>query len=223
MSKTWDPQVFSDSPIYAFDLQVMIGDVIDYLDFSEAHIEWQLRLKLQEINRRDNVEDLPSGYREHLVENAEFRFGVSLPLRIRYSALISLVTSVEWSIRHLVKHLDVPLCGRTKGENKTVREMKSLEARTDMQRDKDIQIFKDLVHVRHCIVHSAGLIKDDKNSAKTVTSVERLDGFSLENWHFFGTHVCIGKGSLNPYAERLKQLVVEFHKVGSRLSTDWLE
>ena len=39
----------------------MIGDVIDYLDFSDAHIEWQLRLKLQEINRRDNVEDLPSG------------------------------------------------------------------------------------------------------------------------------------------------------------------
>lgn len=107
MSKTWDPQRFLNSPIYAFDFQVMIGDVIDYLDFSETHIEWQLRLKLQEIRRRDKVEDFPPEYRQHLVENAEFRFGVSLPLRVRYSALISLVTSVEWSIGHLVKHLDV--------------------------------------------------------------------------------------------------------------------
>ena len=219
MPETWDPQGFLDSPIYAFDFQVMIGDVIDYLEFFEAHIERQLRLKLQEIKRRDKVEDLLPGYMEHLVENAEFRFGVSLPLRIRYSSLISLVTSIEWSIRHLLKHLDVPSSGGDKRENKTVREMKSLQQRTDTQRHEDIQIFSDLVQVRNCIAHGAGLIKDDKNSARTVASVERLDGFSLEKRHFLGTHIWIEKGSLNPYAERLKQLVVEYHKAGSRLST----
>lgn len=99
--------------------------------------------------------------------------------------------------------------------------MKSLQALTDIQRNEDIRIFEDLVRVRNCITHSAGLIKDDKYSEQTVESVQRLDGFSLDNWHFIGTHVCIGGGSLNPYAEMLKQLVVELHKGGSRQSTDW--
>ena len=197
----------------------MIGDVIDYLDFSETHIEWQLRLKLQEIRRRDKVEDFPPGYRQHLVENAEFRFGASLPLRVRYSALISLVTSVEWSIGHLVKHLDVSV-PKTKNENETIRSMKSLQDLTDLQRNEDIRTFEDLVRVRNCIAHSAGLIEDDKYPEQVAESVQRLDGFSLENWHFIGPHVCIGRGSLNPYAEMLKQLVVELHKGGNRQSTE---
>ena len=54
------------------------------------------------------------GYREHLEENAEFRFRVSLPLRVRYAAATSLVTSVEWSIRHLVNHRSVLVPSRPK-------------------------------------------------------------------------------------------------------------
>ena len=180
MSKTWDPQRILNSPIYAFDFQIMIGDVIDYLDFSETHIERQLRLELQEIHRRDKVEDLPPRYRAHLVENAEFRFGVSLPLRVRYSALISLITSVEWSIRHLVKHLHVSVQQCPKNENETIRSMKSLQTLTGVQRNEDIRTFKDLVRVRNCITHSAGLIKDDKYSEQIVESVQRLDGFLLD-------------------------------------------
>lgn len=220
MSTTWDPQTFLESPIYAFDFQVMIGDVIDYLDFSDDHIEWQLRLKLQEINRRHKIEGLPQGYREHLVENAKFRFGVTLPLRIRYSALVSLVTSVEWSIQHLVKHLDVSVPTRPKYENKTIRELEGLQASTGMRLSEDgITILRDFVQVRNCIVHNAGLIKGDKYSEKVAASVKRLDGFLLKNLHFLGTHVWIEKGSLNPYAERLKQVVVELHKAGHSQST----
>ena len=37
--------------IHAYDFQVMIGDIQDYLDLSERTIEWQLRSELQSIRR----------------------------------------------------------------------------------------------------------------------------------------------------------------------------
>ena len=92
-----------NEPIYAFDFQFMIGDVQDYLDFSENNIEWQCQAELQTISRRAETEAFPHRYREHLEANAEHRFKVSLPLRIRYGALLALVTAVEWSVKLLVQ------------------------------------------------------------------------------------------------------------------------
>ena len=101
-----------NEPIYAFDFQFMIGDVQDYLDFSENNIEWQYRSELQSIRRRAEAGDFegtPHGYREHLETNAEHRFKVSLPLRIRYGALLALATAVEWSVTYLAQHLIEPV------------------------------------------------------------------------------------------------------------------
>ena len=207
----WDPHKFLHTPIYAFDFQCMIGDLIDFLEFSEANIELQLRRELQQIKTRDVF---PTEYREHLVENAEYRFCVSLPLRVRYAAATSLVTSVEWSIRHLEKHLSVSMPSRPKKINRTIHAMRQLQTVTDVKCEEEIQTLEDLIHIRNCIAHSAGLIKGDKNSEKIFASVGRLNGFSLDNWNFLGKHVCINKGALNPYAEKMKQLVVELHKFG---------
>ena len=124
MSDTWDPHKFLHTPIHAYNFQCMIGDLIDFLEFSEANIEWQHRRELQEIKRREVIESFPMGYREHLEENAEFRFRVSLPLQVRYAAVISLVTSVEWSIENLAKNARVKVSRQTKSENKTIRVIK---------------------------------------------------------------------------------------------------
>src|SRR5690348_8496849 len=94
---------------YATDFQYFIGDVEDFLDFSESNIEWQYRAELQRIAREAASADWPDGYREHLEGNAEHRFKVSLPLRVRYAAVIALVTAVEWSVDYLAKRLKVPL------------------------------------------------------------------------------------------------------------------
>ena len=206
-----DPHKFLHMPIYAFDFQCMIGDLIDFLEFSEANIELLLRRELQQIKTRDVF---PTEYREQLVENTEYRFCVSLPLRVRYAAAISLVTSVEWSIRCLVKHLGVSESSQPKKENSTIHAIRQVQLDIDVKCEEEIQILEDLIHIRNCIAHSAGLIKDDKNSEKIVASVGRLNGFSLDNWNFLGKHVCIKKGALNPYAEKMKQLVVELHKFG---------
>ncbi|MBX9636241.1 MAG: hypothetical protein K2Q45_01665 [Nitrosomonas sp.] len=40
----------------------------------------------------------------------------------------------------------------------------------------------------------------------------RLHGFSLENWHIFGNHVCIERGALNPYIDLMEKLVIDLHR-----------
>jgi hypothetical protein len=99
----FDPKKFLDTPIYAFDFQFMIGDVKDFLEFSESNIDWQCRRELQAIAHRNDLDDFPQGYRENLESGAEHRFKVSLPLRVRYGALLALTTSVEWSV--ILQHL----------------------------------------------------------------------------------------------------------------------
>ena len=203
-----------DEPIYAFDFQYMIGDVQDYLDFSENNIEWQYRTELQTIRRRAETENFPRGYREHLEANAEHRFKISLPLRIRYGALLALVTAVEWSVRLLVQSAAKPI-NKPRGlkENETVHDLKSLNERAGLKRVEAIIDFEALIRVRNCIAHSAGLERDYKYREDLLASIQRLKGFSLENWNFCGCHVAIEKDALDAYIEEMKLLIVDLHKV----------
>ncbi len=202
-----------NEPIYAFDFQFMIGDVQDYLDFSENNIEWRYRTELQSIRRRNETEDFPPGYLEHLETNAEHRFKVSLPLRIRYGAILALTTAVEWSVTYLVQRAVEPI-GKTPDEkNETVYALEILNERTGLKRNETIKDFEALVRVRNCIAHSAGFERGYKHRNQLPRAIQRLKGFSLANWHFFGSHVAIEKGALDTYIGEMKHLIVDLHKV----------
>lgn len=205
-----------NEPIYAFDFQFMIGDVQDYLDFSENNIEWQYRSELQAIKLRaeaGDFEGIPHGYRQHLETNAEYRFRVSLPLRIRYGALLALATAVEWSVTYLADNLVTPLETVPTGKNRTIHALEALNERTGLGCDGPIKDLEALVWVRNCVAHSAGLERDYKYRDKLPEAVERLSGFSLANWQFLGSHVAIEKGALDGYIQEMKHFVVDLHKV----------
>jgi len=201
-------------PIYAFDFQSMIGDVADFLDFSESNIEWQYRRELQRIRRRAEAEELPPGYREHLETNAEHRFKISLPLRIRYGVVIALATSVEWSIGFVVSRLRELLPEKPRGRNLTVHALFELQRRTGVGRTDSVHDYESLVWIRNCIAHSAGIEEhyNYKFRGELAAAVGRLNGFTLDNWHFFRKHICIERGALNPYIEGMRDLVVALHK-----------
>ena len=46
----------------------MIGDIADFLDFSEINLELKYRQELQDIRKIDENGELASEYREHLEE-----------------------------------------------------------------------------------------------------------------------------------------------------------
>lgn len=207
-------------PIYAWDFQYMIGDVEDFLDFSESNIAWQHRRELQDINRRAEIEAFPEGYKEHLQTNAEHRFKVSLPLRVRYGAVIALTTSVEWSVSFLVKRLKVQLSEKPKGRNETVHALFELQQRTGIGGVDAVRDYEAIVQVRNCIAHSSGIEERYQFRDQLAVAVDRLAGFSLGQWHFFGRHVCIDKGALNRYVQQIEELMIALHKAA--YEQDWL-
>jgi hypothetical protein len=192
----------------------MIGDVKDYLEFSEMNIDWQYRRELQAIRRiAERAEtELEQSYTDHLGTNAEHRFMVSLPLRVRYGAVVALTTSVEWSVRYLVERLQQPLSQPAQSRNGTVHALFELDARAKMGKTEGVRDYEALVHVRNCIAHNAGIEKDYRFRQHLPTAIGRLAGFSLGSWHLFGKHVCIDRGALNPFIDAMGELVVELHK-----------
>lgn len=207
----FDPQKFLEAPIEAFDFQFMIGDVKDLLEFSESNIDWQYRRELQAIAHREDVCDFPLGYRDHLEQNAEHRFKVSLPLRVRYGALLAFTTSVEWAVGLLNKYAVSPVPDFRDGANLTVKILREFAALACVDGAAVIDDFEALVQVRNCVVHSAGLVETYRHKHDLPAAVSRLDGITLANWHFFGDQVCIERGALEPHMDRAARLVVDLH------------
>lgn len=209
----FDLQKFLDTPIEAFDFQFMIGDVKDFLEFSESNIDWQYRRELQAIGHRKDVDDFPHGYRDHLEQNAEHRFRVSLPLRVRYGALLAFTTSVEWAVGYLNRCAFSPVPDVRDGTNLTVKTLREFAARAGVDDVTVIDDYEALVQIRNCVAHSAGVVETYRFKNDLPAAVSRLNGVTLANWHFFGDQICIERGALEPHIDRAAELVVSLHSV----------
>lgn len=208
----FDPKTFLNTPIYAFDFQFMIGDLGDFLDFSERNIEWQHRRELRSISRQMEVDDLPIGYREHQEQIVNHRFCVSLPLRVRYSAVLTLTTSVEWAIKLLHSGGRAPVAEKP-GMNDTVNILQALSARAGLCVQPAIDDYKALVNVRNCIIHSAGIVETYRFKESLPADIDRLHGFGIANSHFMGDQVSIDRHALAPYIGEMGKLVVDLHRM----------
>ena len=207
----FDFQKFLDTPIEAFDFQFMIGDVKDFLEFSESNIDWQYRRELQAIAQRKDVDDFPPSHGVHLEQNAEHRFKVSLPLRVRYGALLAFTTSVEWAVSYLNKCAVSPVPDVRDGTNLTVKTLRDFAARACVDAEAVIDDYEALVQIRNCIAHSAGIVDTYRFKSDLPAATSRIDGVTLANWHFFGDQICIERGALEPHIDRAAELVVTLH------------
>ena len=206
-----------NEPIYAFDFGFMIGGIQGFLEFSEANVEWQHHRERRSIQQRadsgewDLRDELHNSYLAHLLENAEHWFTVGLPLQIRYGALLSLTTVVEWSTKHLSGRLIQSIGSESPG-NPTVHRLRCLDAQTGQGKADSIDNYKALVEVRHCIVHAAGLEIDYNRKEELGEALDRLEGFYLDKRHFYGKHVYIERGALEPCIDEIRNTVVELHR-----------
>lgn len=207
----FDFNTWLDTPLNAFDFRTMIGDVKDFLEFSELNLDWQFRRELQMISA-SNAEDYEPGERDALQESVEHRFQVSLPLKVRYGALISFITSVEWAMQILTeKAINKPPKPPVQ-RNITVHRLAELGSYAGLDVNRPVADFEALVIVRNCIVHSAGIEEQYKYRDSLAAAIDRLDGFSIDQWHFFGKHICISRCALEPYIENMTQVFVEIHR-----------
>ena len=120
-----------DVTLAALEFKFMISDVKDFLEFSEENIAWQYRRELQSIALQTNL-DNDSQERLELEQSAEHRFKVSLPLRVRYSGLLSFVTSVEWSVKYLNGKTLEPIEKRGDKAKSTVKLLQALSEKAGL-------------------------------------------------------------------------------------------
>ncbi|HNY39891.1 MAG TPA: hypothetical protein PKJ41_05835 [Bryobacteraceae bacterium] len=207
----FDPHEFLHRTYYSLDFQILAGDLVDFLETAERGLDIRYHENRARIETSSSDVDVP-GYREHLLENLEHRFKISLPLRVRYGALIGFTTAVEWAAVTLNSALKDPIEPPTKRTKDIVRILSRLDEKIGLGCEKVIGNFTVLTHVRNCIAHAAGLIQDYEFGEELEKEIVRLNGILVGRWHVLGKHICIQRGALNPYFKSIGEFVVDLNR-----------
>lgn len=203
----FDPHEFLNRKHFAFSFGALIGDVEDFLEFSENNIEWQHRSAIQAIHRTPDLDGWPDGYLEHLLSNAEHRFTTSLPMRLRYASLVALVTTVEWEAKVLCDFSAFPMPSKPTRVNKAVHILRTFESQLALGASATIDDYERIVYVRNVVAHNTGIVPGCDFEAQLRAAVPRLSGFSITDWHFAGESVKIDRGALQPYIRTMAGLL----------------
>jgi hypothetical protein len=192
---------------FALSFRALIGDVEDFLEFSETSIESQRQAVLEAIHKIGDPDTFPDGYLEHLLANAEHRFAVSLPIRLRYAALVSLVTTVEWEGRMLRDYALFKIGDRPPGMNEAVHILRRYDAELSLGARTTIGDYERLVHIRNVVAHNAGFVPGYQFESQVREALALLNGFGLEDRIFVGECVKIERGALDPYIRAMSCLM----------------
>lgn len=189
--------------IYSWDVSSLLRGVADFLEFSEGNLYWQRRRELKKAEEdaaslKFEPQDaylLPQA-RAQIIEGAEYRFDFALSQSVRYAGLVAYVTCVEWCSRLFSARLSISLPKRPNGKNEAVHVFEHLNECVGQRFTSEIEEFKEVVTIRNCVVHSAGLVKGDKHEGELRRVLSTVPGFGISTEGFLGDSVHIKKGTV---------------------------
>jgi hypothetical protein len=223
MATQFDIEKLLDKTFFGFDILAMLGDIEDFLEFSEANIEWQMKRELRRAAVEAAVgefedERTAAQYKEQMLESVEYRFGINLAQRVRYSGLVSLITTVEWVLLALKGRVTFPVPARPRGTNEAVHLLVTFNKQASLNLSREIGLLESLVHVRNCVVHAAGLLNAYQFENELRASVQTLDGVRVSSMKFLGESIEIDQGCLQRILEDMKlwlpRMEESMHKQG---------
>ncbi|ALE55202.1 MULTISPECIES: hypothetical protein [Paraburkholderia] len=196
-----------DEPIYSWDVCNLLSGTVDFLAFSESNLVWQRRRELQRARERANAlefepEDghlLPQA-REQIIESAELRFDIGLSQSVRYAGLISFVTAVEWCMCLFAKRLSSPLPVKPKGESEVVHTLNHLDGKVRYRLTGEVQTLREIVIIRNCIVHAAGVIRSYRYEEGVRKALASLNGFRVFDDPILGEMVHVDEHAVDALA-----------------------
>jgi hypothetical protein len=204
-----------EGPWFAIDHMAVFGDIQQFLEFAESNIGPQKAAELKRIDDEGpefDDESASDSFRQHQLENANFRFDVALPMRIRYAALMSFIGTVEWSMKVMTPKFTVPKKPHQVSE--TVHLVREFAARCGMSIAFEIDQLEFLTWIRNAITHNAGLLKGAQRAAQIRAGMATYaPGFKLSDWHFIGETVEIERGALDPIIEHWSEVIHELHTI----------
>lgn len=208
-----------NQPMYTWDINTMLSGVVDYLEFSEKNLSWQRRREMKYAKEEgdkaifeEKDAHLAPSYRSQLIEAVEYRFDVTLSQTVRYGGLTAFITTIELCAETFYKNLNKNYPKAPKGENKNVYLLTKLIADCGANYNNEIEDIKNLVYVRHCVAHAAGLLDRYKFKDQIIDIIETLDGFSVWNDNYLGSSVHIDIGSVEKYAEHATLWVPDLYE-----------
>lgn len=186
---------------FCIDTLTMLGDVEDFIEFSESNIGWQKHRELRRAEQECNAADfddphLEAQYRDQTVEGVEYRFEISLKQRVRYAALIALITTIEWVLLALKKRAAFKFPKKPVKKNGAVHALSIFNEKTSASLEKNIQFLESLSQVRNCIVHAAGLLESYQYESELRQRLVGLSGVKISNLNFLGDSIEIEAGFL---------------------------
>jgi len=193
--------------IYSWDVSSLLSGVVDFLEFSEGNLSWQRRRDLRRAENEAAALDfepqdahlLPRA-RDQIIEGAKYRFDFGLSQSVRYAGLVAYVTCVEWCSRLFTARLAQSLPKRPNGKNDAVHVLENLNERVGQRFMHEIEIFRQIVSVRNCVVHSSGLVKGDKHEVEVRKTLTTVPGFCISKEGFLGDSVYIEEGTIEGLA-----------------------
>jgi hypothetical protein len=191
-----------DQTLFGIDTLTMLGDVEDFIAFSEINIDWQKHRELRRAEKEcDDAEfddaQLKASYRDQRLEGVEFRFEASLKQRVRYSALITLITTIEWTLLALKNRSAFSFPKKPNKKNEVVHVLSVLNQKTASALDREIQLLEVLVQVRNCIVHAAGLLASYQHESEVRRGLALLTGIRVSKLSCLGDGIEIEAGFLD--------------------------
>ena len=223
MGTTLDLDSLLDQTFYGLDTLSMLGDVEDFLEFSQSNIGWQKHRELQRAQKEcdDMGFDDPQSevqYRDHMLEGVEYRFEVSLTQRVRYAALIALITTIEWVLLALKKRatFDFPeQSKKRKKQNEAVYILTVFNDKTKLGLESKIQFLEYLIYTRNCIVHAAGLLDSYEHGEELRNNIVAMPGLRISDIHFLGDGIEIESGFLEDFIKDVRLWLPTIERVGT--------
>jgi hypothetical protein len=211
MNTLFDMEAFLNQTFYGLNTLTMLGDVEDFIEFSEGNIDRQKAEEFRRTTREcDALEfDDPhfaAQYRDQKFEGVEYRFEVSLKQKFRYAALTTLITSIEWTLLALKKRASFEFPKKKKSDktNEMVRILRVFNEKASLSLEPQVQSLERLVHVRNCIAHAAGLLGSYQYELELRESLKSVSGIKVSSINFLGESIEVEPGFLKGVVEDAK-------------------
>lgn len=200
-SKQLDLTTLLDQTIFGLDTLSMLGDVEDFIEFSESNIGWQKHRELRRAEQECNDTEFDDPqfefqYRDQMLEGVEYRFEVSLKQRIRYAALIALITTIEWVLLALKERTSFKFPNKPKRMNEAIHALTVFNEKTGLGLEHKILLLEALIQIRNCIVHAAGLLESYQYGTELRQTLLALPGVKVSDLNFLGNSIEIETGFL---------------------------
>jgi len=196
--------------MYLWDFEFQFSDLLDFMEFSERNLEWQRRSHVQSLERKAKLKKYEADEYHSELDNIEYRFNMSLARNIRYSAVITFATSIEWIAKFMKKQSTSELAPTPNGSNESIHILRSFFELAGCNREHNLETLAKVIKIRNCITHAMGSVQDYKHGDEIAEIIQTLKGFRISDSHFIERVIDIDQGAIEAIIRETRGWIVDF-------------